>query len=78
MVEYRMPLPKPLRNKLAKMLQEEELDLYVLTMHYRNDGDLNYFPDADRKRIRSILDILIQDTKRHAELLREIAELEED
>ena len=60
------------------MLQEEELDLYVLTMHYRNDGDLNYFPELDRKRIRSILDILIQDTKRHAQLLREIAELEED
>ena len=73
-----MVLSKKFKNELAKMLQEEELDLYVLTMHYRNDGDLNYFPDADRKRIRSILDILIQDTKRHAGLLRKIAELEED
>ena len=59
------------------MLQEEELDLYVLTMHYRNDGDLNYFPEADRRRIKSILDILIQDTKRHAELLKKIAALKE-
>jgi len=73
-----MPLPKLLRNKLAKMLQEEELDLYVLTMHYRNDGDLNYFPDADRRRIRNILDILIQDTKHHAELLKAIGNLEEE
>lgn len=59
------------------MLQEEELGLYVLTMHYRNDGDLNYFPEADRRRIKSILDILIQDTKRHAELLKKIAALKE-
>lgn len=59
------------------MLQEEELDLYVLTMHYRNDGDLNYFSDADRKRIKNILDVLIQDTKRHAQLLKDIADLEE-
>lgn len=73
-----MRLPKQLKNELARMLQEEELDLYVLTMHYRNDGDLNYFPEADRRRIKSILDILIQDTKRHAELLRKIAGLNEE
>ncbi|HLD56050.1 MAG TPA: hypothetical protein VJA00_00365 [Candidatus Omnitrophota bacterium] len=72
-----MPLPKQLKSELARMLQEEELDLYVLTMHYRNDGDLNYFPEADRRRIKSILDILIQDTKRHAELLKKIAALKE-
>jgi len=72
-----MPLPKQLKSELARMLQEEELGLYVLTMHYRNDGDLNYFPEADRRRIKSILDILIQDTKRHAELLKKIAALKE-
>ena len=73
-----MPLPKSLRNKLTKMLEEEELDLYVLTMHYRNDGDLNYFPEADRRRVRGILDILIRDTQHHAELLKKIAEIEDD
>jgi hypothetical protein len=72
-----MPLTKSFKGKLEKMLQEEELDLYVLTMHYRNDGDLNYFPEVDRRRIRSILDTLIQDTKHHAELLKRIADLED-
>jgi hypothetical protein len=72
-----MALSKSLRAQLAKMLQEEELDLYVLTMHYRNDGDLNYFPDAERMRIRSILDVLIRDTQHHAELLKKIADLDE-
>ena len=72
-----MPLPKQLKSELARMLQEEELGLYVMTMHYCNDGDLNYFPEADRRRIKSILDILIQDTKRHAELLKKIAALKE-
>ena len=67
-----MPLSKTLKDQLVTMRQAEELDLNVLAMHYQNDADLNYFPETDRKRIRSILDVLIQDTKRHAEVLEKI------
>ena len=69
-----MNLPKRFKNKLTEFLEEEELDLYVLTMHYLNDGDLNYFNASDRRRVKSIFDILIQDTQRHAELLKNILE----
>ena len=67
-------LPKHFKDKLFRLLQEEELDLYVLSLHYQNDGDLNYFPAADRHRIKAIFDILVKDTKRHAELLKQIVE----
>jgi hypothetical protein len=70
-----MGLPKKLRDQLARLLQEEEMDLFILTMHYRNDGDLNYFPEADRGQVKSIFDTLIQDTRRHAQLLNRIIEL---
>ena len=69
-----MALAKHFKTKLTKLLQEEEIDLYVLTMHYRNDGDLSYFNEPDRHRVKSIFDILIEDTQRHAELLKNILE----
>ncbi|MBI4394581.1 MAG: hypothetical protein HY583_00130 [Candidatus Omnitrophica bacterium] len=67
-----MPLPESFKNKLVRLLEEEETDIYVLTMHYLNDGDLNYFNAQDRRRVKEILGILIHDTKQHAKLLKEI------
>jgi len=69
-----MVLSKHFKAKLTQLLQEEELDLYVLTMHYRNDGDLSYFNESDRHRVKSIFDVLIEDTQRHAELLKSLVE----
>ena len=67
-----MALAKNFRTRLLRLLDEEELDLYVLGLHYQNDGDLNYFPAQDRHRIKAIFDILVKDTKRHADLLKQI------
>ena len=67
-----MVLSKEFKSKIVRSLQEEELDLYVLSMHYQNDGDLNYFSEPDRRRIKNILDILIRDTQEHAEILKRI------
>lgn len=65
-----MPLSQSIRDKLALLLQEEEMDLYILTLHYRNDGDLSFFPHADRKKVKEILDHLIQDTQKHSEIIK--------
>ena len=65
-----MALPDQFKEKLARTLEEEESDLFVLTMHYRNNGDLNFFNQRDQKRIKSILDTLIHDTERHATVLK--------
>jgi hypothetical protein len=70
-------LSKEFTHKLARMLNDEEVDLYVLSLHYRNNEDLNYFSEEDQKRVKSIFDILIKDTKHHAELLELIVELAE-
>ena len=69
-----MPLSASIKDKLAHLLQEEEMDLYILTLHYRNDGDLNFFPHEDRKKVRKILDVLIHDTQKHSDLIKSIIE----
>ncbi len=67
-----MAISKLLKEKLAQLLQEEEMDLYILTLHYRNDGDLNFFPEPDRKQVKKILDVLIHDTQKHSDILQSI------
>ena len=62
-------------RKVAKSLQEEEIDVYVLNLYYRNREDIRFFNEKDRKRVQQIFDVLIEDTKRHAELLQLIVEL---
>lgn len=64
-------------RKIFRALEEEEEDLYVLTMHYLNSEDLNFFGEKDRVRIRKILETLIHDTKQHSDLLKLILELTE-
>ncbi|MBI1977467.1 MAG: hypothetical protein HYS55_01790 [Candidatus Omnitrophica bacterium] len=65
-------LTKSFKDKLAWLLREEEVDLYVLTMHYLNDGELAFFEGTDRSRVKHIFDILIQDTKEHARILKSL------
>ena len=71
-----MPLPRRFKEKLLRALQDEESDLFILTMHYRNDGDLNYFNEIDRRRVKTALDILIGDTERHSKMLKALLDLE--
>lgn len=67
-------LTKSFKDKLIWLLREEEVDLYVLTMHYLNDGELAFFEGADRSRVKHIFNILIQDTKEHARILKSLLE----
>ncbi len=64
-------------RKIFRAFEEEEEDLYVLTMHYLNSEDLNFFEEKNRVKIRKILEVLIHDTKQHSELLKLILELAE-
>ena len=67
-----MAFSESVKAKIIQILDEEETDLYVLSLYYRNDGDLNYFSEQDRSRIKVILDTLIQDTEKHAGRLKAI------
>ena len=67
-------LAEELLQKLENCLQDEEVDIYVLTMHLLNHDDMNYFREKDRERIERIFGTLIQDTKRHSRSLQKILE----
>jgi hypothetical protein len=62
-------------KRIARSVQEEEVDVYVLTLHHSNDTDLKFFNEEDRKRVKKILDVLIEDTRHHKELLELIVEI---
>ena len=64
-------LPDDFIRKIAQSLQEEEIDVYVLTLYCLNHEDLDYFKGEDRQRIQKIFGILMEDTKRHADLLKD-------
>ena len=68
-------LPEEFLRRLTHCLQEEEIDVYVLNLYYRNSEDMKYFHEKDRERVQRIFDILIQDTKSHAELLKLIIDM---
>lgn len=66
------PLPNDVMKRFALLLQDEEIDVYVLSLYCMNSEDLDYFSATDRDRIKEIFEILMKDTKRHAELLKTI------
>ena len=62
-------------KKIAHSLEEEETDVYTLSLYSMNGDDLKYFNEPDRERIKRIFTILLDDTKHHSELLKLIVEL---
>ena len=62
-------------RKIAQALEEEDTDVYTLELYAMNSEDLDYFSQADQKKIARIFKVLAQDTKRHAELLKLIVEM---
>lgn len=77
-------LEKPLsrtavfKEKILASLDEEEVDLYVLTMYYQDHEDLNFFGAADQKRVKEIFGVLIQNTKKHRDILERILDFEKE
>ena len=61
--------------RIAHSLEEEEIDVYTLVLYSMNDHDLKYFNEADREKIKRIFNILTEDTKHHADLLKLIVEM---
>lgn len=55
--------------ELSKAEEEEEVGLYLLRLHLDNKIDLKFFTAAQRERVSALFSILINDTKRHQELL---------
>lgn len=70
-------LPQQFIRKIAHCLEEEEVDVYTLTLYSLNANDMSYFNEKDREQVKRIFKVLMEDTKRHAELLKLIVEMSE-
>ena len=70
-------LPQHFIRKIARCLEEEEVDVYTLTLYSLNSNDMSYFSEKDREHVKRIFKVLMEDTKRHAELLKLIVEMSE-
>lgn len=70
-----MKLPDDFIKKIARALQEEEEDIYIMTLYGMSSEDLDYFNEKDKEQVKRIFKILMDDTKRHAGLLKLIVEM---
>lgn len=70
-----MALPPEFLHKISHCLEDEETDVYTLSLYSMDSDDMNFFAPEDRRRVLEIFKTLISDTRRHAELLRLIVEL---
>lgn len=68
-------LPYDFISKVARSLREEEEDIYLLMLYSLNSSDMDYFNESDRVRVKNIFKVLMDDTKRHADILRLIVDL---
>lgn len=71
-------LPEGIVKRLVKLLQEEEMDVYTLSLYSLDREDIEYFDKKDREEVRRIFQALMDDTKHHGELLRLMIELGKD
>ena len=62
-------------RKVARALGEEETDVYTLSLYSMSSDDMSYFNETDKEKIVRIFKVLVEDTKRHAELLKLIIEM---
>jgi hypothetical protein len=69
------PLSPDFLARIARCLEEEEADIYTLTLYSIDSDDMSYFSEPDRAKVVRIFKCLKEDTGHHAELLRLIVEL---
>jgi rubrerythrin len=68
-------LPNDFLRKVSQSLEEEEVDIYTMMLYCMNSDDMNYFDEKDRKAVKKIFKVLMNDTRRHADLLKLILDL---
>ena len=70
-----MRLPPDILSKIVGALDEEEVDVYTLTLFSLNSNDIDYFEEKDKTEVKRIFKVLLDDTRHHSELLRLIVEM---
>ena len=62
-------------TRVARLLQEEENEIYTLTLYYSDGKGLKYFNKEALIKAKRIFKKLIDDSKKHAEFLKLILAL---
>ncbi len=60
--------------ELSKAEDEEGVDLYLLSLHFENKSDLEFFTEVEKNEIKKLLSVLMTDTEKHLRLLNEMSE----
>ena len=55
--------------ELSKAEDEEDVELSLLSLHFGNRIDLDFFTKREQQQIKKRLSTLIKDTRKHCELL---------
>lgn len=65
---------KTLSEHFIEAAEEEDMAVFSLSLLSRNDDQLNLF-GSNRAKVEKLLQILIEDTEKHRELLMKAAEI---
>ncbi len=84
MIKERIRLPYPwikIKNEIDELLyklslaeDEEESELFLFQLYLQDEEDLSFFSPKEQEEIRGLLKLLIEDTRRHTELISVMAE----
>lgn len=82
MIQDRIRLPYPwikIKNELEELLyklslaeDEEDGKLFLARLYQQDYENLAYFNEKEQEEIRGLLTLLIEDTRRHKELIGEM------
>lgn len=65
-----MKLPDDLIKKIICSLEDEETDIFLMTLYCMSSDEMDFFNGEDRGQVKRIFKKLAEDTRRHAELLK--------
>lgn len=60
-----------LHYELSRAEDEEDVELSMLRMLAGNKSDFRFFTPREQRKVRALFAVLVEDTQKHGELLRE-------
>jgi len=63
---------KEMLDKLLESIEEEDVSISLFSNFYQNEEELKLFSDEDKEVIKKILHQVVEDSKRHKLVVKEI------
>ena len=65
---------RELLRRLSLVEDQEESELFLFGLYLDNKEDLQFFNDQEKERVKGYLRFLIEDSRRHKDILNQIME----